>query len=101
MREIFMSNAIEALRDKLTVFAKQKNEIALVTKMLGEVDEMKNSGISADTISYMGDICSIFKLWNLVAEPLIVLFVYEKNLHNLTHNVRFSVKNIQVSSYTN
>ena len=49
----------------------------------------------------MGDICSIFKLWNLVAEPLMALFVYEKNLYNLTHNIHFSVRKIQVFSYTN
>ena len=50
MREIFMSVAIESLRDKLTVFSKHKNEIALVSKLLGEIDQMKNSGITPDEI---------------------------------------------------
>ncbi len=50
MREIFMSSAIESLKDKLTVFSRHKNEIALVTKMLSAVDEMKNSGVTADAL---------------------------------------------------
>ena len=50
MREIFMSVAVESLRDRLTVFSKHKNEIALVSKLLGEIDEMKNSGITPDEI---------------------------------------------------
>ena len=50
MREVFMSVAIESLRDKLTVFAKHKNEIALVNKLLSEIDQLKNEGITADEI---------------------------------------------------
>lgn len=50
MREVFMSVAIESLRDKLRVFAKHKNEIALVTKLLGEIDNLKNEGITVDEI---------------------------------------------------
>ena len=50
MREVFMSVAIESLRDKLTVFAKHKNEIALVNKLLSEIDRLKNEGITAEEI---------------------------------------------------
>ena len=49
-RVIFMSLAIEALSDKLTVFAKHKNDFALVTKMLSCVDEMKRAGVSSDEL---------------------------------------------------
>ncbi len=47
-RNILMSLAIESLTDKLAVFAKHKNEIALVTKMLDTLDEIKKEGISLD-----------------------------------------------------
>ena len=50
MREVFMSVAIESVKDRLTVFAKHKNEIALVTKFLSEIDQLKNEGITADEI---------------------------------------------------
>ncbi len=50
MREIFMSVAIDGLRDSLKVFSRHKNEMALVSKLLGEIDEMKNSGITPDEI---------------------------------------------------
>lgn len=45
-RNILMSLAVESLSEKLTVFAKHKNEIALVSKMLDTLDEMKKEGIS-------------------------------------------------------
>lgn len=45
--QILMSLALESLQDKLTVFAKHKNEIALVTGLIKEIDEMKNKGVTA------------------------------------------------------
>ena len=47
-RNILMSLAVESVTDKLTVFARHKNEIALVTKMLDTLDEMKKEGITLD-----------------------------------------------------
>lgn len=47
-RTILMSLAVESLTEKLTVFARHKNEIALVTKMLDTLDEMKKEGITLE-----------------------------------------------------
>ncbi len=49
-RLIYMSLAVENLSDKLRVFSKHKNDIALATKLLTFVDEMKNEGITADDL---------------------------------------------------
>ena len=49
-RVIFMSLAIEALTDKLTVFGRHKNDFSLVTKMLSCVDELKRVGVTSDEL---------------------------------------------------
>lgn len=67
MREVFMSAAIESVRDSLKVFARHKNEIALVTKLLDEIDRMKNSGITADEIEMKAEILTD----NLLKEKLL------------------------------
>lgn len=77
MREIFMSNAIDAIRDRLTVFAKQKNEISLVTKMLSEVDEMKNSGITPDDLERSAEKITDKGLKNKLLETALIYRTYE------------------------
>ena len=67
MREVFMSVAIESVRDSLKVFAKHKNEIALVTKLLDEIDRLKNSGITADELEMKAELLSD----NLLKEKLL------------------------------
>lgn len=67
MREVFMSTAVESVRDSLKVFAKHKNEIALVTKLLDEIDRMKNSGVTADEIEMKAELLSD----NLLKEKLL------------------------------
>ena len=47
-RSILMSLAVESLTEKLSVFSRHKNEIALVSKMLDTLDEMKKEGITLD-----------------------------------------------------
>lgn len=76
MREIFMSNAIDSLRDRLTVYAKQKNEIALVTGMLREVDEMKNSGITADDLEKSAEKVADKVLRNKLLETALIYRTY-------------------------
>lgn len=49
-RLIYMSLAVESISDRLRVFAKHKNDIALSVKLLSFVDEMKNEGITADDL---------------------------------------------------
>ncbi len=49
-RLIYMSLAVESLSDRLRVFAKHKKDIALSSKLLAFVDEMKNEGITADAL---------------------------------------------------
>lgn len=77
MREVFMSSAIESLKDRLKVFAKHKNEIALVTKMLSAVDEMKNSGITADMLSESAEKISDSILKNKLEETALIYRTYE------------------------
>ncbi|MBQ7294621.1 MAG: PD-(D/E)XK nuclease family protein [Clostridia bacterium] len=77
MREIFMSNAVEALKDKLTVFAKQKNEIALVTKLLSEIDKMKNSGITADMLEESAEKITDRVLKSKLTETALIYRTYE------------------------
>ncbi len=67
MREVFMSTAIESVRDSLKVFAKHKNEISLVTKLISAIDSMKNSGVTADTIEVKAETLSD----NLLKEKLL------------------------------
>lgn len=67
MREVFMSVALESVRDSLRVFAKHKNEIALVTKLLDEIDRLKNSGITADELEMKAELLSD----NLLKEKLL------------------------------
>ncbi len=50
VRNILMSAAIEGVKDSLTAFAKHKDKIALTQKMLSQVDEMKNKGISPEEL---------------------------------------------------
>ncbi len=80
MREIFMSNAIEALSDRLTVFAKHRNEIALVTKMLSEIDEMKDCGISADELEKCAEKVSDAALKNKLTETALIYRTYEAEI---------------------
>lgn len=77
MREIFMSNTLEALRDRLTVFAKQKNEIALVTKLLSAVDEMKNSGVTADMLEESAQKTADRMLRSKLTETALIYRTYE------------------------
>ena len=49
-RLIMMSLALEAVKDKLRVFAKHTNEISLVTKLLQQIDEMKQSGVEPEEL---------------------------------------------------
>lgn len=67
MREVFMSCAVESVRDSLRVFSRHKNEIALVTKLLDETDRMKNSGVTADEIEMKAELLSD----NLLKEKLL------------------------------
>ena len=67
MREVFMSTAVESVKDSLKVFAKHKNEIALVTKLLSEIDRMKNSAVTAEEIEQKAENISD----NLLKEKLL------------------------------
>ena len=77
MREVFMSVAIESVRDKLKFFAKHKNEIALVTKLLGEVDRMKNSGLTPDEIELKAESLSDNMLKTKLLETAMVYRAYD------------------------
>lgn len=50
VRSILMSLAIDSVSENLSVFLKHKNEISLTQKMLSQVDELKNQGISPEEL---------------------------------------------------
>lgn len=77
MREIFMSVAVESLRDRLKVFSKHKNEIALVSKLLGEIDEMKSSGITPDEIEAKAHLLTDSLLREKLLETALVYRTYD------------------------
>ena len=77
MREVFMSVAIEGVRDKLKFFSKHKNEIALVTKLLGEVDRMKKSGLTPDEIELKAESLSDNMLKTKLLETAMVYRAYD------------------------
>lgn len=54
-RLIMMSIAIESVKHELRVFAKHTNEISLVTKLLQQVDEMKQNGVEPEELERVAD----------------------------------------------
>ncbi len=76
-RLIYMSLAVEALSDKLKVYARHKNDIALVTKLLSFVDEMKNEGITADELERSAEKISDRILREKTREAALVYRTYE------------------------
>ncbi len=76
-RSILMSLAIESLTDKLAVFAKHKNEIALVTKMLDTLDELKKEGISIDELEKSAALAGDEFFREKIRETVLILRAYE------------------------
>lgn len=76
-RSILMSLAVEGLTDKLTVFAKHKNEIALITKMLDTLDELKREGISIDEFEKATALTDDALLREKIRETALILRAYE------------------------
>lgn len=76
-RSILMSLAIESLTDKLQVFAKHKNEISLVTKMLATLDEMKKEGVSVRELEESVGMVEDNLLKEKIRETALILRAYE------------------------
>lgn len=76
-RNILMSLAIESLTDKLTVFAKHKNEIALVTKMLDTLDELKKEGISIEEFEKSAILTEDALFKEKIRETALIMRAYE------------------------
>ncbi len=76
-RNILMSLAVEAVSDKLVVFARHKNEIALVTRMLDTLDEMKKEGISLDEFEKSTSQLEDKLLKEKARETALILRAYE------------------------
>ncbi len=49
-RLILMSLALEAVQHELTTFSRHATDISLVTRLLGEIDELKNNGIEPEEL---------------------------------------------------
>lgn len=76
-RNILMSLAVEAVADRLTVFARHRNEIALVTKMLDTLDEMKKEGISVQELEKSAGLLDDKLLKAKTIETALILRSYE------------------------
>ena len=76
-RNILMSLAIESLEDKLTVFAKHKNEIALVTKMLDTLDELKKEGVGIQELEKSACLAGDEFFSGKIRETALILRAYE------------------------
>lgn len=76
-RNILMSLAVESVSDKLSVFARHKNEIALVEKMLDTLDEMKKDGLTADGLEKSAALLDDKLLKEKVRETALILRAYE------------------------
>ena len=76
-RNILMSLAVESLTEKLSVFARHKNEIALVTKMLDTLDELKKDGISLDEFEKSAADLDDNLLKEKARETALILRAYE------------------------
>ncbi len=81
-RVIFMSLAIEALQDRLTVFARHKNEFSLVTKLLSAVDEFKKLGIEPQELEELSEKCTDTFLKNKLSETALIYRTYEAIVGN-------------------
>lgn len=79
-RTILMSLAIEALSEKLTVFAKHKNDFSLVTKMLSAVNEFKRMGITPTMLSDCAEKLSDKTLKNKLSETALIYSSYESTV---------------------
>lgn len=76
-RLIYMSLAVENLSDKLRVFSKHKNDIALSAKLLSFVDEMKTEGITADELLKSAEGITDKLLHEKIKEAALVYRTYE------------------------
>ena len=76
-RNILMSLAVESLTEKLKVFAKHKNEISLVAKMLDTLDELKKEGITLEEFEKSADSFDDNLLKEKVRETALILRAYD------------------------
>lgn len=76
-RNILMSLAVESLTDKLSVFAKHKNETALVKKMLDTLDEMKKNGITVKELEESAGLTDDNLLKAKIKETALIIRAYE------------------------
>ena len=76
-RLIYMSLAVESISDRLTVFRKHRNDIALCEKLLSFVDEMKNEGITADDLVKSAEAVADRLLKEKTEEAALIYRTYE------------------------
>ncbi len=76
-RLIYMSLALESVSDRLRVFRKHKNDIALSEKLLSFVDEMKNEGITADDLQKSAESITDRLLREKTEESALIYRAYE------------------------
>ncbi len=77
MREIFMSVAIDSLKDKLSFFSKHKSEIAFTQKMLKENDSLKKSGITYEQLEELGEKAENNLLKSKLTETALIFRTYD------------------------
>ncbi len=76
VRSILMSVALDSVSDSLTAFAKHKNEISLTQKMLSQLDEMKNNGITPEALEKCAEAVGDSVLSSKMRETALVCRAY-------------------------
>ena len=95
MRDVFMSTAVESVRDSLKVFSRHKNEIALVTKLLSEIDSMKAAGVTADEIEMKAEALTD----NLLKEKLLETALVYRTFDAIVSQSHFDDADLLVKVY--
>lgn len=77
VRSILMSVAINSVSDSLIAFSKHKNEISLTQKMLSQLDEMKNNGITPEKLEKCAETVGDSVLSAKMRETALVCRAYD------------------------
>lgn len=76
MRLIYMSLALDALRDRLDFFAEHRNSMALVTKLLEEIDNMKTCAVTAENLESAAEKTGDKRLKGKLKETALIYRTY-------------------------
>lgn len=77
IRSVLMSLAVDSVSEQLKTFSKHKGEIALTEKLLCQIDEMKNNGITPDTLERVAEKTKDKLLSQKLSEMALICRAYD------------------------